>query len=376
LTHPDVLILGGGIIGLACARELALQGLRVEIVERLPAGAEASTAAAGMLAPLAEESAPRVFLDACRDSLSLWGPWVAALEGETGLSVAYESSGSLLVALDPQDDAELERSVHAARAAGQQARDVEPAALRHWVPDIAPGVRRAVHLAAEHRVDNVQLCAVLAQAVQKLGVQIHYHSEVESVERRAPGTPGGTTLLVHGSHWRKEARLLVLAAGAWSGQIPGLPPLPLRPVRGQMLMLGGVEWPWTGSVRQGHIYAVRRGATGLLIGSTVEDAGFDKHNTVAGVGGLLDFARRLFPGLAGAHLETVWSGLRPGTPDDLPILGRLAGWPALVATGHFRNGILLAPWTAREVARLALSTQEAEIPEFSPRRFSSGAGTL
>jgi glycine/D-amino acid oxidase-like deaminating enzyme len=152
-----------------------------------------------------------------------------------------------------------------------------------------------------------------------------------------------------------------------------------------MLMLGGVEWPWTGSVRKGHTYAVRRGATGLLVGSTIEDAGFDKHNTVAGVGALLDFARRLFPGLGDAHLDSVWSGLRPGTPDDLPILGRLpqgppeAGhpdWPALVATGHFRNGILLAPWTAREVARLALSSREAEIPEFSPRRFSSGAGTL
>ncbi len=143
-----------------------------------------------------------------------------------------------------------------------------------------------------------------------------------------------------------------------------------------MLMLGGVEWPWTGSVRQGHTYAVRRGATGLLIGSTVEEAGFDKHNTVAGIGSLLDFARRLFPGLAAAHLETVWSGLRPGTPDDLPILGVLPDWPVLVATGHFRNGILLAPWTAREVARLALSSREAEIPEFSPRRFSSGAGTL
>ena len=132
----------------------------------------------------------------------------------------------------------------------------------------------------------------------------------------------------------------------------------------------------TGSVRQGHTYAVRRGATGLLVGSTVEEAGFDKRNTVAGVGALLDFARRLFPGLASAHLETLWSGLRPGTPDDLPILGLLPGWPVLAATGHFRNGILLAPWTAREVARLALSLKEAEIPEFSPRRFSSGAGTL
>jgi len=162
----------------------------------------------------------------------------------------------------------------------------------------------------------------------------------------------------------------VLAAGAWSGRIPGLPPLPVRPVRGQIVLLGGIEWPWSGSLRRGHSYAVRRGATGLLVGSTLEESGFDKHNTVAGVEELLAFARELLPGTAKARLETTWAGLRPGTPDDLPILGRLPGWPALAATGHYRNGILLAPWTAREVARLATGKGE-EIAAFSPARFLS-----
>jgi glycine oxidase len=369
LTHPDVLILGGGIIGLACARELALRGLRVEIVERLPAGAEASMAAAGMLAPLTESTDPGPFLDACRSSLDLWGPWVAALESETGLSVDYDTSGTLLVALTQEDEAELERAVRVARELGEPADDMDVAALRHWVPDVSPEVRRVVHLAGEHRVDNVQLCAVLAHAVQKLGVTIHYDSEAVRIERRPEGT-----VLVLGAHWRKEARLLVLAAGAWSGLIPEMPALPLRPVRGQMLMLGGIEWPWSGSVRQGNAYVVRRGATGLLVGATVEEAGFEKHNTVEGVGDLLSFVRRLFPGLGRARLETIWSGLRPGTPDNLPIVGPLPDWPVLVATGHYRNGILLAPWTARQVARLALVRGEEEIPEFSPRRFlSAGA---
>jgi glycine oxidase len=368
VTHPDVLVLGGGIIGLAAARELALQGLRVEVVERLHAGAEASVAAAGMLSPLGESSAPGPFLDACRASRDLWGSWVAALEAETGLSVDYDTSGCLLVALDEEDEAGLERAVRTARELDERADEVEIPALRHWVPDITPGVRRAVHLPDEHRVDNVQLCAVLAQSLHKLGVTIHYGSEVQRVERQSGGT-----VLVHGNHWRKEARLLVLAAGAWSGLIPELPPLPLRPVRGQMLLLGGVEWPWGGSVRQGHFYVVRRGATGLLVGATVEEAGFDKHNTVEGVEDLLAFARRLLPGIGRIRLDTVWAGLRPGTPDDLPILGPLPGWPVLAATGHFRNGILLAPWTARQVARLALAGQESEIPEFSPKRFLSGS---
>jgi glycine oxidase ThiO len=365
LTHPDVLVLGAGIIGLACARELALRGLKVEIVERLPAGNEASVAAGGMLAPTGEADAPRAFLDACRESRDLWGSWVAALEGETGLGVDYDTSGALLLALDEADEAELEATLAAARGMGERAEEIELSALRHWVPDVTPEVRRALHLPDDHRVDNVQVCAVLALALQHLGVPIHYDSEVERIERRPEGT-----VLIHGRHWRKEARLLVLASGAWSGLIPEVPAFPVRPVRGQMLLLGGIDWPWGGSVRRGLSYVVRRGATSLLVGSTLEEAGFDKHNTVEGVEDLLAFARRLFPGIGRARFETAWAGLRPATPDGLPILGSLPDWPVLVATGHYRNGILLAPWTAREVARLAFAEGEAEIPHFSPLRFS------
>lgn len=363
MTHPDVLVLGGGIIGLSCARELALRGLRVEVVERLPHGAEASVAAAGMLSPLGDASESGPFLDACLASRDLWGPWVADLESETGLSIDYDTSGALLVALEEEDEPELDAVLRFARELGERAEEIEVSALRHRVPDITPEVRRVLHLQDEHRVDNVQVCALLAQAAQKLGVVIHYDSEVEHVEKRPEGT-----VLVQGRHWRKEARLLVLAAGAWSGLIPGLPSFPVRPVRGQMLLLGGVDWPWAGSVRHGLSYAVRRGATGLLVGSTLEEEGFNKHNTVEGVEDLLAFARRLFPGIGRARLETVWAGLRPATPDGLPILGALPGWPALVATGHFRNGILLAPWTAREVARLAFEDGEIETPAFSPQR--------
>jgi glycine oxidase len=372
MTHPDVLVLGGGIIGLAVARELALQGLRVEVVERLPAGSEASLASAGMLIPLGEVAAPKPFLDACLASRDLWASWVAALESETGLSVDYDRSGALVVALERDDrdskdsrdeEADLDRIIAAARELGEPVHEIDLATLRQRVPDITPHVRRALYLPGDHRVDNVQLCAVLAQAVQKLGVTVHYDSEVLRVERRPEGT-----VLAHGNHWRKEARLLVLAAGAWSGLVPELPPLPVRPVRGQIVLLGGIDWPWSGSLRRGRHYVVRRGATGLLVGSTLEESGFAKHNTVEGVEELLAFARELLPGIGGARLETVWAGLRPGTPDDLPILGRLPGWPALAATGHHRNGILLAPWTAREVARLT-ANDEAEIPAFSPGRF-------
>lgn len=365
MAYPDVLVIGGGIIGLSCARELALAGFKVELLERLPAGAEASIAAAGMLSPLAEAPEPGPFFEACRVSRNLWLPLVAALEQETGLTVEHDESGALLVALDEDEEAYLDRLAAAARELGEAVDEVGRRALRRWVPGASPAVRRAVHLSGEHRVDNVQACAVLATAALRAGVVISYGCEVERVERRGRGK---AVRVVTRDGEPRDAGLLVLAAGAWSGRIPGLPELPVRPVRGQMLLLGGVEWPWKGIVRGIHGYAVRRGLTGLLVGATVEEADFHTYTTVAGIGGLLAFVHRVFPGLDEARLEATWAGLRPGTPDGLPIVGRLPGWPALLATGHFRNGILLAPWTAREIVRLAQG-ERTEEAAFSPARF-------
>jgi glycine oxidase len=136
-----------------------------------------------------------------------------------------------------------------------------------------------------------------------------------------------------------------------------------------MLLLGGVDWPWSGSFRARHGYAVRRGATGLLVGATVEEAGFACHNTAGGVESLLRFAKHALPGLDDARLEATWAGLRPGTPDGVPIVGPVPGWPVIAATGHYRNGILLAPWTAREVARILADQDLGEAGPFSPSRF-------
>jgi len=365
----DVLIMGGGIIGLACARELAKAGLQVEVVERREAGAEASLAAAGMLAPLAESPEPGPFFDACRASRDLWPAWAAALAEETGLSIEHDASGSLVVALEPAEEPELERLAAAARALGEAVEEIAPETLAQWVPDVAPSVRRALRLPGDHRVDNVQACAVLAAAAERAGATLTYGFEVARVER----TDTGERVRLIGRNGIREAPRLVLAAGAWSGRIPGLPALPVRPVRGQIALLAGVAWPWKGSVRGLHAYTVRRGATGLLVGSTMEEAGWNSHPTLAGAEGLLAFARRTFPGLAGARLEAVWAGLRPGTPDGLPILGPLPGWPAvLAATGHFRNGILLAPWTAREIARMVASGGAVEpASPFDPGRFGA-----
>jgi glycine oxidase len=343
--RPDVLVVGGGIIGLACARELALAGMKVEVLERRSAGAEASLAAAGLLTPMADP-VPGPLLDACRASRDLWLSWVPALTEETGLTIEHDSSGSILVALDDREEIWLDRVASSARDCGEPVEEIDGSVLARWVPDASPGIRRSLLLSGDHRVDNVQATTVVAIAAQRAGAVVTYSAEVERIERAGDGV----RLVGRDRDW--EADLLIMAAGSWSGHIPGLPPLPVRPVRGQMLMLGGVDWPWNGSLRGPHGYVVRRGATGLLVGATSEDVGFASYNTAGGVDRLLRFALQTLPGLENARLETTWAGLRPATPDGFPILGPVPGWPVIAATGHYRNGILLAPWTAREIARI------------------------
>jgi len=383
-ARPDVLVAGGGIVGLAAARALAAAGASVVVIERGVPGAQASAAAAGMLAPLAEVPEPGPMFEACREARDLWGPWVAELVEESGRPVDYDTSGALAVARDDDESAALDRLAAAAAELGEPTRDMPLAELRRLVPDLAPDVFRALHLPGDHRVDNVEACAALAEALERRGVPVHGGSEVVRVE---PGDPVRLAVRDDAGERTLEAGALLVATGAWSGSLPGLPPLPVVPVRGQMMSLGGVDWPWQGSLRAGDRYAVRRAlanavrrADGLIVGATVEEAGFAVANTPAGLADLAAFVERLVPTLAGRPVRAVWAGLRPGTPDGLPILGPLPGAEGVfLATGHYRNGILLAPWTARRVAAMMLagggggadSAAGAEPGPFSPRRFPS-----
>jgi glycine oxidase len=361
--RPDVLVLGGGIVGLACARELARRGFAVELVERDRPGAGASSAAAGLLAVLAEPPEDGPLFAAQREARDEWPAWLAEVEAESGAKVERDDSGALLLSLSEADEAHLTAIEAAARRHGEPIEEVPLDRLRAWVPDVSPAARRCLRLPGELRFDNPACCAALAEAAARAGAAIRTGVEVSAVELRAD-----SVRVLGREGFAREAGLLVLAAGAWSARLPGLPPLPVKPMRGQVLRLEGVAWPWRGSVRGAAEYVVRRGAASLLVGSTVEDAGYAPWPTPEGLHRLLGFALDAFPGLAGPPVGASWAGLRPGTEDGLPLVGRLPGLPVLAATGHFRNGLLLAPWTARRIADLAAGA--ADDHPFSPARLA------
>jgi glycine oxidase len=371
-----VAVVGGGIVGLAAARELAGRGLAVTVIERGEPGCQASSAAAGMLAPLSEVPEPGPLFDACRAARDGWTAWAAQLEAETGRSIGYDTDGALAVARDDEEEAGLARLAAAAAELGEPTRETSLAEARRLVPDLAPDVRSVLHLPGDHRVDNVATCGALSAAVERRGVTLRSGTAVERVE--AAGGAVRLELRGAGGTESLDAGALVVAAGAWSGSLPGLPPLPVAPVRGQMMSIAGIDWPWQGTVRAGDRYAVRRAlasavrrADTVLVGATVDDAGFEVANTPAGLADLAAFVRRLFPDLADRPVRSIWAGLRPGTADGLPILGPLPGHAGVfLATGHHRNGILLAPWTA---VRVAAMIADGAAPEgaaaFAPERF-------
>ncbi len=372
LRHPlpDVAVVGAGIVGLACAVELAGRGLTVEVIERGRPGGGASAAAGGMLAPLAEAAGPDAFSAACRAARDLWTEWAPALEEAAGVGVDHDASGALAVARDDDEEAWLERLVAAAAALGEGAEEVPAAEARRRVPDLAPTVRRALHLPGDHRVDNQRVTTALVHLAEARGVTLRSGVEVVGLAAADGGGPVRVDCRVGGAALHLEAAAVLVAAGAASGALGGLPPLPIRPVRGQLLHLSGAaRWPWTGTVRAGHRYAVPRGDGELAFGATQEEGEDRAAATLGGVGELTTAALALFPTLSGARC-TATCGLRPATPDGWPAIGPRGGDPRLwVATGHFRNGILLAPWTARRVAAGMCGEPVPDLVPFAPERW-------
>lgn len=365
-SRPAVVVVGGGVIGCAVAWRLARRGCPVVLVEAGQPGERASAAAAGMLSPLKEAEEPGPFLQLGLRSLDRYPAFVEAVEAASGVDVGYRRDGRLDVALDDDEAALLRRHRDHQTGAGFESHLLEPAEVRRLEPAIGPDLVLGLATEHDHQLDSRQLMRALWIAAVREGAEVRSGIPVDSVLSESERVTG--VRLADGS--RIDADAVVVAAGAWSGRI-GLPgPLPIRPVRGQIVVLRTVP-PVLGRTTWGpKSYLVPRTDGRLLVGSTMEEAGFRPEVTAGAIHRLLGIATRIVPSLADAAIESFQVGLRPASADGLPVIGPDPVTQGLVyATGHFRNGVLLAPETAEVVAAIILDGQPAE-PAFDPARFA------
>lgn len=358
----DVAIVGGGVIGLSVAWHAARRGLSACVLERGTLAAEASHVAAGMLAPVSEAAFGED--DLLRLTLAgaeRWPAWAAELRHASGRDPQLRRCGTLIVARDGDEAEALERLLEFRRALGLDVERLRPSAARRLESALAPTVRLALHVPSDHAVDPRAVCDALAEAARRAGASIRTGAEVERVQR------GGVDLAGGG---RVEAAEVVIAAGAWSG---ALADLPVRPVKGQLLRLRDPGGPGLADrvIRMETGYLVPRGDGCYVLGGTVEERGFDRAITALALHDLLRDAAEVIPGILELEVEEAIAGLRPGTPDNAPLLGRLSPDGPILATGHHRNGILLAPLTGELVAGLLAGEELPEIAAaFTPARFA------
>jgi glycine oxidase len=345
----DVAIVGGGIIGLSCAWRLAHGGARVALVDRAEPPAGATRVAAGMLAPVGELAfGEPELLKLTLAAAGLYPDFVAELEAASGVPTGYRRDGALHVALDRDEAAEMRRVHELQRSLGLGAEWLPPRRCRELEPGLTPSFNGGVHAPGEGSVDPRALtAALLAALTAEDGVDLFLGTAVEAAlvdNERIAGVRTG-----RGEELRAGAT--VLAGGAWSGHAAWLPEParpPVRPVKGQILELRARDGaaPCNRIVSCERVYLVPRPDGRLIVGATVEEQGFDTAVTAGGVHELLREAYRLLPEVAEMELVEAAAGLRPGTPDNLPLVGSSPVEGLFWATGHYRNGILLAPLAA------------------------------
>jgi glycine oxidase len=369
--RPKVAVIGAGVVGLGIAWRLAGRAA-VTIFDRSKTGSGASHAAAGMLAACCEaEPGEEALIALGRDSQARWPAFAEELERASGVDVELRREGTLVLALTADDQAEIAHRLEFQRRLGLPLDWLSAADTRAREPHLAGKIAGALYSPQDHQVDNRKLAQALRIAAANAGVEIYEHHPVREILVRGGQARGivledGTTV---------EADVVVLAAGAWSRTIAGLPPdrrPPVRPVKGQMFalrmdaaarLLNHVLWA-PGA------YLVPRRDGRLIVGATVEEKGFDQTITAGGMLTLLEAAWRAIPAIEELPIEEIWVGHRPGSRDDAPILGRGPLEGLFYATGHHRNGILLAPVTAHAMARLILDdVVEPAIRAFGLERF-------
>lgn len=341
-ASPDLLIVGAGVSGLATAIALAQSGLRVDLLDRGPVARESTWAGAGILSLLLPWHYPGAVDALAERGRRLWPRWLAHLQAETGLEAEYVESGMLVADAGELSPARAWGERHGWRV------EAPPPALAHacalpaggvWLPEVA-------------QVRNPRLARLLESAARALGVRILPHTQVAGIEVRQ-----GRLMGVRTAGGRIACGLAVVCAGAWSRDLLGALALDadIRPVRGQILLLAGRPGLLPGIVYRGGRYLVPRSDGHVLVGSTLEEAGFDRSTTAEAGEALLAFALETCPCLRQASVERQWAGLRPGSPGNLPIIGRHPEVENLyLNAGHFRYGLTMAPAAAELVAALIL----------------------
>ncbi len=364
----DVVVVGGGIVGLACAYELAKAGASVDLLEYGRTGMQATNAAAGMLAPLIESHGPGPMLDFGLRALAAYPALVDEL-APTGIDVELRITGILKAATSPADFDHLRARLAWQRQCGLTIDELDAATCRELEPRLGGRITGGVFSSDEGGINNQMLSLAVARAATARGARLHTDTPVTGFE-----AAGCRITAVVSRDRRFAGDHVVLAAGARSRQLAKLlgVEVPVRPIRGQMIALGGMLPPIRRIVWGPDGYLVPR-ANGLVFaGATVEDVGFRRRTTKAAVRRLRSMAAALVPQLRAATTQFEWAGLRPGSPDGLPIIGPVPGLENLVAaTGHYRNGILLGPLTGRVVADGLTRGDWDGVPQaFSPTRFS------
>jgi glycine oxidase len=370
----DVAVVGAGVAGLAVAWRAAARGLSVCVLDRDAPGAGASGVAAGMLAPVTEADAQeRALLALGLESARRWPAFAAELLDATGIDVGFRPTGTLVLARDRDEAEALDRELDLRGRLGLQAGRLRPSQARALEPALAPTVRLALDVPDDHAADPRALTAALLTAAERAGADVLPGAEVAEVRHDGRRVHG--VALAGGAEVRAGA--VVVAAGAWSASLGGLPEdarVPVRPVKGQTLRLRDPSHeparPVVGRVlRWGGGYLVPRGDGRYVLGATMEERGFDTAMTALGVHELLRDGSELVPAVLELEIDELVAGLRPGTPDNAPVLGVSPALAGLIyATGHHRNGILLAPVTGDLVA--AELADAAPEHGFGPARFA------
>jgi glycine oxidase len=357
----DVIVIGGGVIGLSIARELVGRN-SVLLLDRGPTGQGTSRAAAGMLSPLSEADDQGSFFQLSRASHALYDRFVEELQAETGFDVGYSKDGLLCLASTEEAAKSLLCRYEWQKNAGFDIKLLSANDVHELEPLVTASIRASVFLPGERSVAPRRLINALREACFNRGVEIRVGLHVESIAQNRVRV-GQMTL---------EARHIVIASGVWSTELEGLNPrIPVYPRKGQILSLGMPPGAFRRMIRWESAYFVPRSTGELVVGATNEDAGFDMNNTPAGLGRLLMDAQQISSHVGTYPILETWTGLRPATPDGLPILGQSAIPGVYYATGHYRNGILLSPITAAIVADLVEGrAPRLSIDAYTPARFA------